>query len=205
MSTIELHLWRHPRLRGADGLCIGALDWPVDARRARRLARRIARAAQALGLPAAIATSPLSRCRAVAESLRACGWHVHVDARLREMDFGRWQGRCWKDIAHAEVAAWEADFLHHRPGGGESLAMLRARLTEYVQDAARGRVPTLAITHAGCIAALATLGDPAPAAAHWPAPLAPAGYTRLPLAARAAHRPPRGLIENELFLASDWP
>lgn len=165
---VVLHLWRHPRLCGADGLCIGALDWPVDARRARRLARRIARAAQGLGLPAAIATSPLSRCRAVAESLRARGWRVHVDARLREMHFGRWQGRRWADIDRTQIAAWEADFLHYRVGGGESLAQLRARLADYLQDAARCRVPTLAITHAGCMAALATLADPAPRPADWP-------------------------------------
>lgn len=183
MSEIVLHLWRHPRLRGADGLCIGALDWPVDARRARRLACRIARDAQRLSLPPAIATSPLSRCRAVAEHLRARRWRVHVDARLAEMNFGFWQGRRWAEIPHAEVAAWEADFLHYRVGGGESLAQLRARLAAYAEDAARGRVPTLAITHAGCMAALATLAEPAPTAAHWPRAPAAGAALRLPWAA----------------------
>ena len=67
MTDLELHLWRHPPLRAAEGLCVGALDWPLDARRARRLARRIEAHARTHLLPRAIAASPLSRCRAVAE------------------------------------------------------------------------------------------------------------------------------------------
>ncbi|MCS7101722.1 MAG: histidine phosphatase family protein [Burkholderiaceae bacterium] len=181
MIEVELHLWRHPRIAGADGLCLGALDWPVDARRARHLARHIAAQARALRLPPAIATSPLLRCRAVAAHLHALKWRVTVDARLTELNFGRWQGKPWREVPAAEIAAWEADFLHHRPGGGESLAQLRARLAAYVQDVAQGVRPVLAITHAGCIAALATLCQPLPTASAWPRAPACGSYTRLRL------------------------
>ncbi len=179
MSTVELHLWRHPRLRGSEGLCVGALDWPIDRRRARRLARRIARYARQHDLPRAIASSPLARCAAVARHLRALGWRVRIDPRLRELDFGGWQGRPWADIPRSEIAAWEADFLHYRAGAGESLAALRARLAAYVAEVARGLAPALAITHAGCIAALATLDCNSPSAAAWSACAAAGSLTRL--------------------------
>ncbi|MEW5880178.1 MAG: histidine phosphatase family protein [Pseudomonadota bacterium] len=190
MNGFELHLWRHPRLRGADGLCIGALDWPVDPRRARRLARRIARHAAAAGIAREIATSPLARCRAVARHLRTLGWRMRVDERLRELDFGRWHARRWSEIPPSQIAAWEADFLHYRPGGGESLASLRARLLDYVAAATSGDAPPLAITHAGCIAALATLHLDRPDAAHWPAAPPPGAYARLIVPVRLhAHAP----------------
>jgi alpha-ribazole phosphatase len=186
VTDLELHLWRHPPLRAAEGLCVGALDWPLDARRARRLARRIEAHARTHLLPRAIAASPLSRCRAVAEHLRALGWRVRIDARLTELDFGRWQGRRWQDIAREQITAWERDFLHFRPGGGESLAELRARLAAFIEDAARGRAPPLAITHAGCIGALMTLAHASPSAADWPAPPRCGGYLRLVVRAAAA-------------------
>ena len=90
--------------------------------------------------------------------LRRWGFRVHWDANLRELDFGSWDGRRWSEIPQAEVDAWVADFAAYRPGGGESLNDLFARLQ---------RPPcALVITHGGVINAL-RLGR-APSAAAWP-------------------------------------
>jgi alpha-ribazole phosphatase len=65
------------------------------------------------------------------------------------MDFGHWDGRAWADIAWAEVAAWQADLLHHAPGCGESLAQLAQRVFVFAAEAQVGGTPRLLVTHGG--------------------------------------------------------
>jgi len=165
----ELWCWRHPRARGADGRCIGRTDLAVDPRRAKRLAHRIRAAARANGLPREVCVSPLARCRDVGRWLRRWGWRVQVDARLREVDFGHWDGRGWDQIAWAEVEAWQADLLQHAPGGGESLAALALRVQAF---AAEGQGTRLVVSHGGWLNALRVVppGSAKLAAKDWPAP-----------------------------------
>ncbi|WP_240635958.1 histidine phosphatase family protein [Caldimonas tepidiphila] len=179
----EFWIWRHPRAEGAAGRCIGRTDLAVDRRRAKRLAHRIRRAARRHGLPREVWTSPLRRCREVGLWLRRWGWTLYVDESLAEMDFGAWDGRAWATIGAADFAGWDADFLHHAVGGGESLARLLARVEGFVVAAPPG--PRLVIGHGGWINALRWLtgADHAagrtPQANRWPAPPAHARLTRL--------------------------
>jgi alpha-ribazole phosphatase len=171
-EAASLWCWRHPRAEGAAGRCIGRTDLAVDRRRAKRLAHRIRTTARRQGLPQAIGVSPLRRCRDVGRWLRRWGWRVEVDDRLREIDFGRWDGLPWSQIAWADVDAWQADLLHHAPGGGETLAALAVRVQAFIDASAPG--PRLVVTHAGWINALRTVvaGGGAPLdAARWPPPL----------------------------------
>lgn len=166
----ETWCWRHPRAAGAAGRCIGRTDLPVDPRKAKRLAHRIRDCARRHGLPRCVATSPLRRARDVGRWLRRWGFALRVDTRLAEMDFGAWDGRRWSEIPFDEVAAWEADFLHHRPGGGESLAALLVRVQAWLDEG--GRAPRLVVTHGGWLNACRHLQQPsgtAPQAARWPA------------------------------------
>lgn len=126
-AALRFVAWRHPRPRGHAGRCIGRTDLDVDPRKARRLARRIHRHAQRQGLPRLVCTSSLRRCRAVGRHLRRLGWRHVIDDALLEADFGAWDGRAWALIAREEVDAWVADFLHHPPGGGESLQQVLNR------------------------------------------------------------------------------
>ncbi len=193
--TLDVWAWRHPRAIGAVGRCIGRTDLCVDRRKAKRLAGRIRALARRNSLPHEIWTSPLIRCAEVGRVLRAWGWTHRIDERLAELDFGTWDGRRWSRISHAEVAAWEADFLHHPPGGGESQAALRARVARFVDglrvDASTTPRPSgppmnvLVVSHAGWIAALAA-DDACEDASRWPKPLPPMGLQRVRLPA-----PPR--------------
>ena len=67
--------------------------------------------------------SPLQRCEQLAHYLLALRPDLasNPDPRLREMDFGDWEGRPWADIARGEIDAWTQDFAHYRPGAGENL------------------------------------------------------------------------------------
>jgi alpha-ribazole phosphatase len=152
-------LFRHPKPIGAEGRCVGSRsDLAVDARKAKRLAHRIRRLARSEQLPREVLSSPLRRCAEVGRWLRRWGFRLRLDPRLRELDFGNWDGRRWAEIPQSEIDAWVADFAAYRPGGGESLHDLLARLQR----------PgcALVITHGGVINAL-RLGR-APSAAEWP-------------------------------------
>jgi alpha-ribazole phosphatase len=165
--------WRHPRARGAAGRCIGRTDLPVDARKARRLAHRIRAFVRRQGLPRAVWVSPLARSRDVGRWLARWGFDCHIDARLQELGFGRWDGRPWADVPWAEVQAWEADLRHHAPGGGESLAQLRLRVQAFVAErAAAGDEAVVLVGHGGWITALvhAPAAEGVLDAARWPAP-----------------------------------
>lgn len=181
--TVVLHLWRHPRPRDVAGRCIGRTDVAVDRRRAKRLAHRVRTAARREGLPRTVHTSPLQRCADVGRWLRRWGWVHRIDLRLIELDFGAWDGQRWAQIPHAEVLAWEADFLQHAPGGGESLAALRRRVSAFVATAAHGAAPCLVIAHAGWINTLRTADQPALQSADWPAALGYGARLSTPAAA----------------------
>ena len=173
VTNVDLWVWRHPRAIGAAGRCIGRSDLAVDPRKAKRLAARIRQAARRHGLPREIWTSPLQRAAAVGRVLRGWGWRHHVDARLHELDFGDWDGLSWRDIDRGEVARWEADFVHHAPGGGESQAALRSRIEAFLAETAprgAGPRPVLAVSHAGWISAWLAGGE-CRDAADWPAPV----------------------------------
>lgn len=168
LPPTQLWLWRHPRPIDATGRCIGQTDLAVDPRRAKRLAHRIRATARRHGLPREVWSSPLRRCADVARWLRRWGWSHHIDADLLELDFGAWDGLPWRDIAPAAVAAWEADFLHHAPGAGESLQQLRVRVRRYLAAQPAGAV-RLVVAHAGWINTLALLHCGTITAASWPA------------------------------------
>ena len=158
--------WRHPRTRAAEGLCIGHCDAPVDRRKAKRLARRVDRAARAAGLPRVVVTSTLRRSAEVGRWLRRRGWVHRRDPALVEIDFGRWEGRRWSDIGREQVDAWCADFMDHAPGGGESLRALLDRAAAW-----QATESLVVIGHAGWMLARRWLQDgrPGPAtAAEWP-------------------------------------
>jgi len=170
-----LWCWRHPRAEGAAGRCIGRTDLVCDQRKAKRLAHRVRALARQQRLPQVVWVSPLARSRAVGRVLARWGWRVHVDARIAELDFGRWDGQPWSAVPWAEVEAWQADLLQHAPGGGESLAQLALRVQAFVAEARDGGRPRLLVTHGGWLNALALLPQLLPpatvlSAQDWPAP-----------------------------------
>ncbi|PXW93271.1 alpha-ribazole phosphatase [Sphaerotilus hippei] len=170
MSAVPtLLIWRHPRPVGAAGRCIGRTDLPVPARRAKRLAHRIRRLARREGLAREVWSSPLRRCADVARWLRRWGWRHHVDPLLLELDFGRWDGLAWSRIDPAEVAAWEADFGAHAPGGGESLLQIRQRVSAHLAGLAAAGGPRLLVGHAGWINTLRLLERADLTPQDWPA------------------------------------
>ena len=144
---MQVFLIRHPRPLISAGICYGQLDVPAEdpAPVAKRL--RAVLPADALVL-----SSPLSRCRTLAEQLHPA---PRLDPRLMEMNFGEWEGKRWDDIGRAALDAWAADVLHHAPPGGESAAAMQARALACLADLHAEGIPVATIVaHAGILRAL---------------------------------------------------
>jgi alpha-ribazole phosphatase len=97
-------------------------------------------------------SSPLTRCRLLAEALHPA---PQFDDRLRELHFGRWEMRTWDEIGRAAVDAWAGDPLHYADHGGESVAMLRRRAAACAREIAARHEETVLVIHAGVMKALA--------------------------------------------------
>ncbi len=152
-------LVRHLRPRDGEGRCYGASDLAPGP----ELDADAARLQVELAPVDRVVSSPLVRARALAEALaERWGARLILEPRLTEMDFGRWENRRWDELPRAELDAWDADLLHARPHGGESVAMLAARVDAALTEHER-RGHALFVTHMGVIrAALARAGHPDP-------------------------------------------
>lgn len=150
MSMGRLWLARHAQPLVAPGICYGALDVAADPVATADSARQLA---AALPRSVVVRHSPLSRCGLLAHALIALrpDLTTQPDARLAELDFGSWEGLPWDSIGRADIDAWTAAFATHRPGGGESLDKMLARVASALHGA-RGpgeAGDVLWITHAG--------------------------------------------------------
>jgi alpha-ribazole phosphatase len=149
MSLIFL---RHNRPVGGDGQCYGRTDlplapgWQVD----------LDRLTPALVGIRRIVTSPLARCRHMAEALSvSLELPLGVDPDLAELDFGAWENRPWDDIARDELDEWAEDLLFACPHGGETVAAMRDRVARALDRVSL--VPTLWVSHAGVWKALLSI------------------------------------------------
>ena len=155
---MPLTLLRHTTPNRHQGLCYGRLDLDL----ADSFVAEAQRALAALGKVTAIYSSPLSRCMRLAEFIaEQHGLSVTAEPRLIEMDFGRWEGLLWSHLPREELDAWAEDFMHARPHGGESVAMLRERVLLVFDEISKARSldAVLCVTHSGVIRAAMARGD----------------------------------------------
>lgn len=137
---------------GRQGCYIGSTDVPLSAEGQLQISR--------LALPlqreniGRIFCSPMLRCRESCEGLGlSCPREYH--ASLKEVDFGRWDGKRFGEIAEKDaplVAAWTQDYENFRFPGGESIAAFQQRIAacrELIFSAGEERL--LLVTHGGII------------------------------------------------------
>ena len=192
MALASLWLLRHAQPLIAPGVCYGQLDVPADPSATLQAGMRFA---AAMPGGAMVRHSPLQRCEQLALSLQAPEAFLSMDARLQEMDFGRWEGQSWNDIGRAAVDAWSQDLYAHAPGDGESLAAMLARVRSalvesWQHDSRLGTRDVVWVTHAGvirCVQWLLRYGHAQPSAPDWQLPAPGFGqWQQLPWKAHAA-------------------
>ena len=149
---MELYIVRHTTPAIQPGICYGhaELDLHVDAD------KEIAEVCDKLAdvQPAAFYTSPLLRCRRLAEALP---WgEAQQDERLKELHFGDWEMQRWDAIPREIFDFWAMRFVEHAPPGGESFQDLYQRASAFFTECAQKNagLTVVAVTHAGVIRAL---------------------------------------------------
>ena len=155
---MALILLRHTTPDVTPGICYGQTDLDV----ATSFEREAAAASAALPEFERIVSSPLQRCRKLAEFVSAqVDLPFDIDPRFKEMDFGSWEGRLWSEIERSEIDAWAVNFYHARPHGGESVAILQGRVRNALKDLLDRDGSTLIVCHAGIIRAALARGEAA--------------------------------------------
>ncbi len=131
---LNLILTRHGQAAAADVMLGGQLDvhlTPDGREEARALARRLA------GVRVdRIIASPMLRAMETAQAL-AAGRPIEIDERLRELDYGRWEGLTYAEIEALDPelrARWEADPATTHSPGGESGDEVAARARSFLAD-----------------------------------------------------------------------
>lgn len=155
---MKLWLVRHAQPLIAPGICYGATDVPADAAATQQAAQALA-----LALPPVtrVIASPLQRCEQLMQHLRELRPDLtyRSDVRLKEMDFGCWEGQRWDDIAPHELDQWTVNFGHWRCGGAESVQDVMVRVATLWDEAHSAGDDAMWVTHAGVIRAAMLLSQ----------------------------------------------
>lgn len=149
-AGMKVALVRHPTPLVAPGTCYGRLDLAL-----RDLASVAPIVAALAGFgPASVWTSPARRCHAVAQALTTAPL---LDVRLRELDFGDWEGQAWAALPREALDRWAADPLGFAPPSGESGAALLARVHAFHMDLRTADRDAIIVAHGGPLKLLAAM------------------------------------------------
>lgn len=147
---MQLILLRHPKPLVAAGICYGSSDVAVDPAEHAEVCRRLLPILPKLPGVLPVYASPLRRCADLAARLDST--RLQLDARLMEMHFGAWEMRPWDAIDRHEIDAWAADVAGYRPGGGETVLEMAARVSDFYTDlVSSGDATAMVVCHAGTI------------------------------------------------------
>lgn len=155
---MQLILIRHPQPEIAAGICYGASDIPLRAPAAEVAAQLAPRLLDLAGMPQRLFTSPLQRCAQLAHALSALQPNLPLqsDARLAELNFGKWELQPWNSVGASAMDAWIAsDYADHH--GGESLQAFDARIGAWLGSlsvSADDAAPLWVVAHAGVVRSL---------------------------------------------------
>jgi probable phosphoglycerate mutase len=138
---LTLILTRHGQAAPGDLMLGGQLDMPLTPagrKEAEALGRRLA------GVRVdRIVASPMARAMETAQAI-ATGRPVEVDERLRELDYGRWEGLTAAEIEVRDPelrARWEHDPAATHSPGGESGDDVAARALNFLVDLLATELP----------------------------------------------------------------
>jgi broad specificity phosphatase PhoE len=145
----------------------GQKDIPLNAKGRGQAVRNGRALSGALGKAAATidyVSSPLLRALETMELMRAelglPPQQYRTDDRLREINYGHWEGELWNELPAKDpqgFAAREADRWGWRPMGGESYCELSARVAGWFREVERDAV---VVAHGGVMRVLRGLSMP---------------------------------------------
>jgi alpha-ribazole phosphatase len=153
---LNVALIRHPAPLVGAGICYGRLDLPLHPDGITAIQAIVDQLADFAGRT--VWSSPARRCLALAEAITNCTSPLpRQDARLLELDFGKWEGKPWDSVPRDGLDRWAADPLSFAPPGGESGAALIARVRSFYQLLMAEGENCVVVSHGGPLKVLAAL------------------------------------------------
>ena len=142
---MDVVLVRHAKPSNVDGICYGSADVQSPSLPKARLAE-----IATLYPGYKFWSSTLSRCTVIAKKLNSeHSLQIQLDDRIREIDFGLWEGLPWKKIGPVAIDQWIASG-YSNVHDGESIKEFDARVASWWNDLDRTQ-NHFVITHAGVI------------------------------------------------------
>jgi alpha-ribazole phosphatase len=159
---MRIALVRHLPPSIAPNICYGRLDVAIDPAAEAQIKPLATN--PALQGATRVLSSPARRCTSLAAAIaRTLAVPLALDKRLRELDFGDWEGRSWDAIPRAELDRWAMSPLTFAPPGGEPGAALIARIRDFHAGLLREGQNCVIVSHGGPLKLLTPLllGEPA--------------------------------------------
>ncbi|MCP4553109.1 MAG: alpha-ribazole phosphatase [Bacteroidetes bacterium] len=97
-----------------------------------------------------IYSSPLSRCTDLAGKINAS---YKTDDRLKELNFGDWEGLKWDDLNNEYGLKWMNDYVNLSCPNGESFQNLMDRFEQFIKEVENKNEHLILVTHSGIIRA----------------------------------------------------
>lgn len=129
---MDIILIRHTKVATKEGTCYGQTDVelaPGFDKEKKSIQKKLSH-----NKFDTVYASPLSRCKKLAEALFP-NLEINYDDRLKELNFGSWEGLNWDQISSSEEAeAFFADYINTTCPGGESYQDMLKRVSAFYEE-----------------------------------------------------------------------
>lgn len=100
-------------------------------------------------------SSPLQRCKKLAQALAGDPRKIHFDDRLVELSFGDWEMQPWDELPQDEMKAWRGNFVSKSAPNGETFLQLYERVSDFWDQLATEDVDdAVVVSHSGTMHAI---------------------------------------------------
>ena len=150
---MKIYAIRHTSVNVKSGICYGQTDVDV-AGSFDEEKKSVSQQLEQVSFDA-IWSSPLLRCKKLAESL-FLNEKIHFDSRLKELNFGDWEMLSWDEIyAQPDGKIWMNYYQTLPTKNGESYPEMVERVSAFIQEIRNINAENIAVVaHAGVICIL---------------------------------------------------
>ena len=147
---MEIYLIRHTKPDIAKGVCYGQADLDVVESFEEEAACIKEHLPEHFD---AVYSSPLKRCRQLAERLFP-DYSIRFDDRIKEINCGDWELKKWDDIEQEHLKRWMNDFVNECTPSGESYTHLYDRVVQFFESLDGEGQRIAIVSHGGVIRSL---------------------------------------------------
>ena len=152
---MEIYLVRHTTPEIGTGICYGHSEIGLTNNFELEARHILAKIPQTIEL---VYTSPMFRCKALADFLAKAKVPIISDSRLKELNFGDWEMKAWDNIEPLQLMKWMNNYETERCPNGESYTDLVLRVKDFIKDMKQlDQGTVLIVTHGGVMKAFHAL------------------------------------------------